>query len=377
MRVLLVTAGAAAVLLSLSQAAAPSASAAAGPTAAEAPAADRLVLPPPKAGRAKPLVVVVAENGGAETTDFVVPYGVLKDSGVAEVRSLSTGPGPVRLVMALRVAADQTLAQFDVAEPAGADVVVVPAQKDPKDPVLGAWLKAQARKGATIVSVCEGARVLAQAGLLDGRRATTHWHAIDELERTVPRATWVRDRRYLQDGRIISTAGVSASIAVTLALVEAIGGREAALATARRLGARDWRAEHRTADFALSVGDYARAAAAIAAVWRHETLEAPVADGTDEIGLALRADAWSRTFRVKVATTHAGARPVRSRHGLTILADEAPKPGRLAIPADAGPPLQQLDSALAAIARRYGEGSARLVRTTMEYPQPHARLQPR
>lgn len=55
------------------------------------PANDHFTLPAPKAGRKRPLVVVVAENGGAETTDFVVPYGVLKDSGVADVRSLSTG----------------------------------------------------------------------------------------------------------------------------------------------------------------------------------------------------------------------------------------------------------------------------------------------
>jgi transcriptional regulator GlxA family with amidase domain len=336
--------------------------------AAAAPRTDRLVLPPPKAGRAKPLVVVVAENGGAETTDFAVPYGVLKDSGVAEVRSLSTRAGPVQLVMALKVAADQTLAQFDAAEPAGADVVIVPAQKDPNDAVLGAWLKAQAAKGATIVSVCEGARVLAQAGLLDGRRATTHWHAIGELEKKYPRTTWVRDRRYVQDGPIISTTGVSASIPVSLALVEAIGGREAALATARRMGVDGWGAAHRSADFGLSVGDYLTAGGAMAAVWRHETLQAPLADGIDEVGLALRADAWSRTFRAKVVTTSATTGPVRSRHGLAILPDAAAKPGGHSVPGASGPALRQLDVALADIGRRYGASSARLVRMTMEYP---------
>jgi putative intracellular protease/amidase len=372
MRLLLVTAGAAAVLLSLSQAAAPFA-APAPALAARAQPGDLLVLPPPKAGRARPLVVVVGENGGAETTDFVIPYGVLKDSGVAEVRSLSTGAGPVQLVMALKVAADQTLAQFDAAEPAGADVVIVPAQKDPNDPVLGAWLKAQAAKGATIVSVCEGARVLTHAGLLDGRRATTHWHAIGELEKKFPKTTWVRDRRYVQDGPFISTTGVSASIPVSLALVEAIGGREAALATARRMGADGWSAAHRSADFGLSAGDYLTAGGAMAAVWRHETLEAPLADGIDEVGLALRADAWSRTFRAKVVTTSAATGPVRSRHGLAILPDAAPKPGGHSVPGASGPALRQLDVALGDIGRRYGASSARLVRMTMEYPAGGAR----
>nr|QQZ51993.1 DJ-1/PfpI family protein [Phenylobacterium glaciei] len=83
------------------------------------------------------------------------------------------------------------------------------------------------RQGATIVSICEGARVLANAGLLHDRRATTHWSALKGLTKAYPDTTWVRDRRYVQDGAVISTTGVSASIPASLALVEAIAGRAA------------------------------------------------------------------------------------------------------------------------------------------------------
>lgn len=357
---------AAAVLVALSQAPTAAAAATAAPVAVEA-TSDQLRLPPPKAGRARPLVVVVAENAGAETTDFIIPYGVLKESGVADVRSLSTAAGPVQLRMSIRVAADQTLTRFDAEQPAGADVVIVPAMLRPDDAALAGWLRAQAAKGATIVSVCEGARVLAHAGLLDRRRATTHWHAIKELEKRYPATTWVRDRRYLQDGPIISTTGVSASIPMSLALVEAIGGRQAALSTARRLGAAGWSAAHRTADYVLTPADYASAAMRITAVWDHETVEAPVATGIDEIGMALRADAWSRSFRAKVVTTSSGHAPVRSRHGLAILPDQTPQPGRVVIPVYKGPTLQQLDDALAGVERRYGYSAARMASLTMEY----------
>jgi transcriptional regulator GlxA family with amidase domain len=340
---------------------------AATPTASASPSGDRLVLPPPKPGRARPLIVVVAENVGAETTDFAIPYGVLKDSGVADVRSVSTATGPVHLFLPLTVKADETLAEFDAREPAGADVVIVPAQKRPKDPALSAWLRGQAAKGATVVSVCEGARVLANAGLLDGRRATTHWHALHDLEKHYPKTTWVRDRRYVQDGRIISTTGVSASIPMSLALVEAIGGRDVALATARRLGAHGWSARHRTAAFTLTPSDYANAIGALAAFWRRETVEAPIENGVDEIGLALRADTWARTFRAKVVTTHAGGGAVRSKHGLVIVADQAPRPGRPRLPVHLGPPLRQLDRAVEDIAHRYGDRSARLALLGMEY----------
>ncbi|HEX7944033.1 MAG TPA: hypothetical protein VF495_05170 [Phenylobacterium sp.] len=55
---------------------------------------ERLAIPAPKAGRTRPVVVIVAENEGAETTDFAIPFGVLKESGIVDVRTVSTGTGP-------------------------------------------------------------------------------------------------------------------------------------------------------------------------------------------------------------------------------------------------------------------------------------------
>jgi transcriptional regulator GlxA family with amidase domain len=340
------------------------------PAPAQAAATGQLVLPAPKAGHARPLVVVAAENAGAETTDFIVPYGVLKDSRLFDVRAVSTGAGPVQLRSSIKVMPDQTLAQFDAAAPEGADIVVVPAQLDPKDAALKAWVQAQAAKGATIVSICEGARVLAGAGLLDGKRATTHWYALRDLEKTYPRTTWVRDRRYVQDGRIISTTGVSASIPVSLAVVEAVGGRAAAQAAAERIGVSDWSPAHRTADFHVSKLDFARAAAALLARWTHETVEIPIADGQDEIALALRADAWARSYKTKVATTSAQRAEVRSRHGLAIVPDDQPQTGRYVIPTRPGPATAQLRATLADMDHRYGALSVRLAKLGMEYDEP-------
>jgi transcriptional regulator GlxA family with amidase domain len=334
--------------------------------ATSAAATDRLVLPAPKVGRSRPLVIVVADSAGAETTDFIIPYGVLKDSGVADVRTLLTRAGPVPLKMALNVLADSTIGQFDTAEPASADVVIVPAQMSPKDPVLSAWIRGQAAKGATIVSICEGARVLANAGLLDDKRVTTHWHALKSLEKSYPATTWVRDRSYIQDGPIISTAGVSASIPVSLALVEAIGGHGAASDTAKRLGVSEWSAAHRTADFELEKGDVSGAVGSVLAFWSHETVELPLMEGVDEVALALRADAWSRTFRSKVAATSIGTAVVRSRHGLIILPDSRPVAGRYVVPSQPAPAVPQLDASLVEMGRRYGQAAVRLAKLGMD-----------
>lgn len=367
MRPHLVAAGALAVAIAVVH---PASSSAQRPEPAHT---DQLSITAPKAGRARPLIVVVAENLGAETTDFAVPYGVLKDAGVADVRSLSTGPGPVQLRRSLKIMADQTLSQFDALEPAGADIVIVPAQVAPKDPVLTAWVRAQAAKGATIVSVCEGSRVLASAGLLKDKRAATHWSSIKELTKAYPETTWVRDQRYVQDGKIISTTGVTASIPMSLALVEAIGGKAVAQATATRFGVTSWGSTHRTADFSLEKRDIATALGSMAAVWTHETLEAPISDGVDEVALALRMDAWGRSYRTKVVTTGVGLAPVRSRHGLTLLPDaEAQKGGRVipGRPMAAGP---QLDATIADMGRRYGSGAVRLAKIGLEYDPPTQR----
>jgi putative intracellular protease/amidase len=333
-------------------------------------AAQPLSIPAPKEGHVRPMVAIIAGAGGAEVTDFIVPFGVLKESGVFDVRTVATRPGPTPLFRALKIQPDQTLEAFDAQVPEGADIVIVPAQLDPTEPALQAWIKTQAAKGATIVSICEGARAVAAAGLLSGKRATTHWKALPALEKAYPSARWVRDRRYLQDGAIVSTTGVSASIPVSLALVEAVGGRAVATATASRIGVSDWSPVHRTARFHLSKLDYARALGAYAARWTHETVEVPVVDGEDEISLALRADAWTRSYRTRVVTTSHSAGAIRSAHGMTILVEDKPRPGRFVLPRRHVPAAAQLDAALADMGQRYGPFAVRLARLSMEYDGP-------
>jgi putative intracellular protease/amidase len=340
------------------------------PTVAVAPDALPLTLPVPKAGRAKPLVAVVADNAGSETTDFTIPYGVLKDSGAADVVSVSTRPGPVKLMMTLTIEADETLAAFDTANPAGADIVIVPAMMDGKDPALLAWLRAQYERGATIISICEGARVTARAGLLHGKAATTHWSAMKDLAKHYPDTTWVRDRRYVQSGRIISTTGVTASIPLSLALIEAIAGRPAAQAEADRLGVSSWGPEHVTADFQPRGSDISGNLVGIAAVWNHPRMEAPLSDGVDEIALALTTDAWGRIFRGKVVTTTTDGRPVVSRHGLKLLPEASPRAGSRVLVVPQGPPAHALDAALDGIQSRFGPTARRLSALGLEYGRP-------
>src|SRR5690606_10854823 len=106
-----------------------------------------------------------------------------------------------------------------------------------------------AQKGAMIISVCAGAKVVAAAGLLDGKRATTHWYYLKELLDAHPTITYVADRRFVVDDGVATTTGITASIPMSLTLIEAIAGRGKAEAVARDLGIDRWNARHDSGAF--------------------------------------------------------------------------------------------------------------------------------
>jgi len=103
------------------------------------------------------------------------------------------------------------------------------------DDRLIAWLRAAAACARRVTSVCSGAFLLAQAGLLDGRRVTTHWSACDTLARLFPAVEVDADPIYVRDGNVWTSAGVTAGMDLALALVEHDHGGELALAVARQL----------------------------------------------------------------------------------------------------------------------------------------------
>jgi transcriptional regulator GlxA family with amidase domain len=95
------------------------------------------------------------------------------------------------------------------------------------------WIVRQSETVELTTSVCTGSLLLAAAGLLDGKRATTHWGAIDELVLANPNVIVVDDQRFVEEGNIVTSAGVSAGIDMALALVERLHGLAIAETTAR------------------------------------------------------------------------------------------------------------------------------------------------
>jgi transcriptional regulator GlxA family with amidase domain len=327
-------------------------------------------------GRERPLVAIVGINDATETTDYLVPYGILRRADVADVVLLATQPGPVTLFPALRVAPDVTTTEFDARHPEGADYVIVPAMSRDDDPVVLAWISGQAAKGATVVGICAGAKVVGAAGLLKGRRATTHWYYLDALRERNPSMTYVPDRRLVVDGGVATTTGITASIPAMLTLIESIAGRERAEAVASDLGLAGWDARHDSGAFRLTRRFASTVLGNVAAFWNRERLGIELAQGIDEVSLALTADAWSRTYRSRAVTLAGTTQPVKTVSGVRILPDAVAgdwRGQRLPSPGTAGTPIQTLDTTLAAIADRYGRRTAEVVAMQLEYPQRIAR----
>jgi transcriptional regulator GlxA family with amidase domain len=212
---------------------------------------------------------------------------------------------------------------------------------------------------------------LAAAGLLDGRPATTHWAYIDALRKAHPTMRWVPDRRYVAADGISTSTGITASIPVTVALVEAIAGRAKAEQVARDLGVANWDARHRSSAFQLTREHQKTFLRNWLSFWRHETIGVPVSAGVDEIVLALTADAYSRTAVSTVTTVGTNEKEVRSRHGLLIHANKAAATAGVdhmlpALRSDS--PAATLDRVLAHIASRYGRPTGDIVALTVEYP---------
>ena len=186
--------------------------------------------------------VVVVVYPGIQTLDVVGPVEVLAAAndqvGRAAYRTTIAARDPKEAVTSssgLRLGVDRALAR--VAGPL--DTLMVVGGQGTEGAVSDRRLIAEVRRLAAVsrrvTSVCSGAFVLAQAGLLDGRRATTHWQYCALLAELFPAVTVEPDPIFVRDGNVITSAGVSAGMDLALALVEDDLGHDVALAVARRL----------------------------------------------------------------------------------------------------------------------------------------------
>lgn len=154
-------------------------------------------------------------------------FGPLEAFGHAKdwlrVVTVAERPGPVTSAQGPRAMADHGFADCPPL-----DIVLVPGgmgtRREVDNPVLLDWLARQARGAETTTSVCTGAALLARAGVLDGRRATSNKRAFGWVTEQGPKVDWVRQARWVDDGNVVTSSGVSAGIDMALHLIGRIAG---------------------------------------------------------------------------------------------------------------------------------------------------------
>jgi len=322
------------------------------------------------AAAAKPLVAILAEPEGTVATDLLGPYAILAESGAVDVRVVSPTSAPFRLLPGHAWAAPQmTLAELARLRPHGPDAIIVPAMHDEDDPQRAAWLRDQARRGVRIMSICNGGLVLAEAGLLDGRQATVHWYSRRDADKKYPKVAWRQDVRWITDGRITTSSGISAAEPASLQLLRELAGDETMRRTAQRLRLPPPDPRHAGADYRLTPRGMGLVVANRLAFWSHEDVAIPLTPGFDELAFGTALDAWSRTYRSTALTFSLSGEVVASAHGIRILPDNDVNPYLPRIPfvPDAHP-ADALEETLKAIADRYGARNASVVAMQLEYP---------
>jgi transcriptional regulator GlxA family with amidase domain len=184
--------------------------------------------------------VLIVLFDGVQSLDVTGPLEVLANASdyagdrAYHVRTASLSGASIRTSSGLRVTPDIDLA---AAHGQALDLLLLPGGYGARhaDPEIIAWIRASAPRAARIASVCTGAFLLAEAGLLNGRTVTTHWAYCGELAEKYPDVTVDPDPIFIKDGNLATSAGVTAGIDLALALLEDDLGRDAALITARHL----------------------------------------------------------------------------------------------------------------------------------------------
>lgn len=200
-------------------------------------------MPLIKKSRMKNVAMFVYE--GMEILDFSGPGEVFAaarpSDGAFRVYTVAVTKDPILSQGFVKIQPEYTLA--DCPKP---DIIVLPggnSRSSRENPEVINWLKAHASDLDAFVTVCTGAFILEKTGLLEGKKATTWYGAIDRFREGAPKTEVLENVRWVDNGQIITTAGVSAGIDGALHMVEKLFGRETALATAKYMEYDKWKPE--------------------------------------------------------------------------------------------------------------------------------------
>jgi transcriptional regulator GlxA family with amidase domain len=300
--------------------------------------------PPPAYDPTKKIAVVVASDYGAEVTDFLPTYDILARSGRFNVYVVAPDRRVIPLVgfssTGLNVVPQFSFAGYQVAIGRAPDLIAVPWLPNytaSRDAAVLRWLRSEAGPRTTVLGICSGTSIVADAGLLDGHRATTNTGLFARMEQQHPSVRWIHNVRYVDDGPVLTSTNLASGMDATLHVVDRFAGRAVALAVTRQIGYPTTRylddARWQPFDYTAALG-IVMTNATFRAGW--ERLGLVLHPGVDELSLAAWADPYTGSLAGQAYSVAQAQAPVRSQHGLYFVPDytfaTAPHFDRLLVP---------------------------------------------
>jgi transcriptional regulator GlxA family with amidase domain len=180
-----------------------------------------------------------------EVLDFAGPFEVFTTASRVFLKHNPDKPAPFKVFTVAKTSAPvqaraglKTLPDFSMDDGPRIDLLVIPGgivDEELQDEQVIDWVRATSSSAQMTASVCTGAFLLAKAGLLDGQQATTHWEDIADLRSQFPQV-WVQEGvRWVDEGAVVTSAGIAAGIDMSLHLVARLASKELAIATARQM----------------------------------------------------------------------------------------------------------------------------------------------
>jgi putative intracellular protease/amidase len=366
--------------------------------AAPAPAA--AYPAPPAHDPALRTAVLLLGDSLTEATDLLVPYELLASSGLYNVYAVARERRPLRLFPGhVDVLPHFSYNEYRRRVGVRPDVVVMPYLEGDTDDAIAArraFLGEVWGGGNVLLTICGGSYSAARTGLFEGRRMTSHTNVLRLVRETLPGVDWVDGRRWVDDGDIVSSAGITSGFDATLHVLAREHGRETALAAAAAAGY-----PHTgyldDPSFRLPETSYRRMMLSAMYV-RPAPMAVAVFEGASEIGLAALTDTYPRSFAATLTPIAPVRTYVSTRHGLHVIPraslDETRRVARLFVAGEPGAGEQAglerwadsrgvrpepwraetdfvYDVALLDVARTISPGAAREAARGLEYPIDH------
>lgn len=168
----------------------------------------------------KPTVAVLLGNPTTEIFDFTVPYQIFAMTGAYNVYAVAPDKSVTSLTGGLDLVPHYSFQEMDQLLGKSPDLIVIPfmpMEFEEKYKPVREWI--QKHGDTEILSICAGAENLANTGLLKGKSATLHWQVFDQVKQKYPETNWIRDQRYVQDGKIVASAGLTSGIDAALYVI--------------------------------------------------------------------------------------------------------------------------------------------------------------